>query len=260
MQVHLVQLDIIWEDQPANYARVRSLLESAPLSLGDLVILPELFDVGFTLTTEVANDQDGTTLAFLHNLADSTGCLIHGSRAIHDPNSGKSHNCVTVTAPGDASIVCQYAKVHPFSFGRESDAYIGGDKLTHYHWSSGDDRLQICPAICYDLRFPELFRLGAKQGAQAFALGANWPTPRIAHWRALCIARAIENQAYIFAANRTGNDPYLPYSGSSIIVDPKGEVIGELGDEEAVLSTKVDPSIVNDWRSVFPSLNDIKLI
>jgi len=260
MQVHLVQLDIVWEDKQANHARVRSLLESAPLSPGDLIVLPELFDVGFTLNTKAANDQDGTTLAFLHDLADSSGCLIHGSRALHDPDSGKSHNCVTVTAPGDASINCQYAKVHPFSYGRESDAYTGGNELTHYGWNSGDDRLQICPAICYDLRFPELFRLGAKQGAQAFALGANWPAPRTAHWRALCIARAIENQAYIFAVNRTGNDPYLTYSGSSIIVDPKGEIIGELGDEEAVLSAKVDPNAVNEWRSIFPALNDMKLI
>jgi len=260
MHTHIIQLDIAWEDKEANFAKVKSLVEGAPINPDDLIVLPELFDVGFTLNAEVASDAPGTTRVFLQELADQTQCTVHGSRAVPDPDSGKLHNCATITAPGQAAPICEYAKFHPFSFGRETDAYTGGNDIQFYQWMFGDHALGICPAICYDLRFPELFRHGIRLGAQAFVLGANWPAARIAHWRALCIARAIENQAYIIAANRTGSDPHLSYPGNSMVVGPKGEVLGELGDEEAVLSVEVDPQTVIDWRSTFPALNDIKLI
>src|SRR5690606_23399722 len=119
--------------------------------------------------------------------------------------------------------------------------------------------LTICPAICYDLRFPELFRIGLGMGAEAFCLGANWPQARQNHWRALAIARAIENQAFVFALNRTGADPHLQYGGGSIAVGPKGEILGELGDEEQVLSVEVDPEVVHAWRREFPAWRDLRL-
>lgn len=260
MHVHIVQFDIIWEDKPANYARVLELVDSASITPGDLIVLPELFDVGFTLDTEIAIDNNGSTLAFLQQLANDTQCTIHGARATKHPTESKAINCATITKPNQASPACEYAKIHPFSFGRESDSYIAGDEIRLYNWTSNDQSLSICPVVCYDLRFPELFRFGAKRGAQVFVFGANWPIARIAHWRALSIARAIENQAFVIAANRTGDDPHLSYSGNSMVVNPMGEVIAELGNEEAVLSVEIDPNQVTDWRSTFPALNDIKLI
>ena len=260
MHAHIIQLDIVWENKAANHKRVDELIAQTTITPGDLLVLPELFDVGFTLNTQAASDAAGTTRVYLQELADRTQCTIHGSRAVPDPDSGKLHNCATITTPGQASPTCEYAKFHPFSFGRETDSYVAGNEIKFYQWICNDQALGICPAICYDLRFPELFRHGIHQGAQAFVLGANWPKARIAHWRTLCIARAIENQAFIIAANRTGSDPHLSYPGNSILVDPKGEVIGELADEEAVLSVEIIPSLVTDWRTAFPALNDIKLI
>jgi omega-amidase len=256
MQAHLVQLDIAWEDKQANHARVREMIQQACPGRGDLIVLPELFDVGFTLNTTIAIDHDETTLAFLRSLADETGCTVHGSRALPGPTPTHALNCATICQPDHADPVCEYAKIHPFSFGRESDAYTGGDTLTHYTWN----RARVCPAVCYDLRFPELFRLGAKAGAEVFVLGANWPSHRQQHWRTLSIARAIENQAFMIAVNRCGDDPHLPYAGGSIAIDPKGGILGELSDQQGVLSVEIDPSIARDWRATFPALRDIKLI
>jgi predicted amidohydrolase len=118
----------------------------------------------------------------------------------------------------------------------------------------------VCPAICYDLRFPELFRLGLLKGAEVYALGANWPDARQAHWRALLIARAIENQAFVLGVNRTGRDPHLNYAGGSIAVGPQGEVLGELAAEEAVLSVEIAPREVHAWREKFPAWKDGKLL
>lgn len=257
MNAHLVQLDIAWEDKQTNHQRVRSLIDETQPKRGDLIVLPELFDVGFTLNTRAAIDHDNATLRFLQSLADETGCVIHGSRAMPDPESDLALNCATICTPNATpSPACEYHKVHPFSFGRETESYTGGITLKHYQWGE----LQVCPAVCYDLRFPELFRLGVKAGAHAFVLGANWPSPRQQHWRALSIARAIENLSFVLAVNRCGNDPFLPYSGGSIAIDPKGNILGELGDEEGVLSVEIAPSVLHDWRKTFPALQDIKLI
>ncbi len=254
MKAHLVQLDIVWEDKAANHERVRALVKDAAPGRGGLVVLPELFDVGFTLNVEAACDDDGSTLAFLRSLAEDTGCTVHGSRAMRS-GADRAVNCATIVSPDRGGLLCEYAKIHPFSYGREPESYDGGDELGSYTWNS----MRVCPCVCYDLRFPELFRLGAREGAEVFVYGANWPDARQAHWRALSVARAIENQAFVFAVNRCGSDPHLSYAGGSIALGPKGDVIGELGSEEGVLSVEVDPESVRSWRSTFPCLRDIKI-
>ncbi len=256
MHAHLIQLDIAWEDKRTNHARVQTLLESCNLTRGDLIVLPELFDVGFTLNTQIAKDHDNATLGFLQSLADDTGCMVHGSRATIEPDASHAFNNATICAPSQDTPICEYAKIHPFSFGRESESYVGGDSLKQYAWNN----LNVCPAVCYDLRFPELFRLGVKSGAHVFVLGANWPSHRQEHWRTLSIARAIENQSFMLSANRCGNDPHLPYAGGTIAIDPKGTILGELDQTESILSVEIDPRVLHEWRTTFPALKDITLI
>src|SRR5690606_2545669 len=94
--------------------------------------------------------------------------------------------------------------------------------------------------ICYDLRFPELWRLGALAGAEVFTIGASWPDARQHHWRSLLIARAIENQAYVVAVNRVGRDPHLGYAGGSMIVSPMGEVLAEADAAPQVIQAELD--------------------
>lgn len=259
MRAHLVQMDIAWEDPEKNYARVRSLLAGAKVSPDDLVILPEMFDTGFSLNVEKTADAGGRTLAFLGALAKELRAHVQGGRTVGPQNGSRAQNRAPVFGP-DGAALCEFAKVHPFSFGRESEVFDGGREVITYPWRCEGKTLTVCPAVCYDLRFPELFRIGMTRGAEAYALGANWPDSRIHHWRILAIARAVENQAFVLAVNRTGTDPNLVYNGRSIAVGPRGDVLGELGDEEAVLSVDVNPREVHAWREKFPAWRDARLL
>lgn len=251
-----MQMNIAWEDAPANHARVEDLLGDADIHSGDLVVLPEMFDSGFSLRTDRTADAHGHTLRCVQTLAEDLGVTIQAGRTVQACHCDKADNRATVIGP-DGTLLCEYTKIHPFSFGREPEAIRPGRRVETYRWN---DNLVVCPAICYDLRFPELFRLGLAAGAELFALGANWPDARQQHWRALAIARAIENQAFVLAVNRTGADPHLNYVGGSIAVDPMGDVIAALGEEEAVLSVEIDPSVVRDWRHTFPAWRDVRLL
>jgi len=255
MRVHLLQMDLVWEDKAANHAGARSMLNDASVSAGDLVVLPEMFDTGFSFKVERTADTGGETLGFLVDLAKAFGVWVHGGRTVVSADGEHGLNRCEVVGPS-GEVACSYDKIHPFSYGRESERFVGGDKVVTYGWGEGDAALRVCPAICYDLRFPELFRRGLDLGAEAFAVGANWPAARAAHWRALSIARAIENQAFVFAVNRVGSDPSLSFRGGSVVVDPKGELLGELGDDAGVLSVEVDPRAVRDWRAEFPAWRD----
>lgn len=300
MKAHLVQLNMIWEQAAANRERVAQLLDKADVSPGDFVLLPEMFDTGFSMNTKATADK-GETLQFLGEVAAEFQVTVQGGRTIHDCHCAKASNVMTIVEPalkaaaGASSgagatqsrmgyrLVDEYAKIHPFSLGMEHTAFEGGSRVFTYEWvgakqsssaadSSGTTakgseppRLKVCPAICYDLRFPELFRLGLDQGAEAYALGACWPRTRQHHWRALLIARAIENQAFVFGVNRVGQDPNgafgngLEYIGGSIVVGPTGDVLGELVAEEAVLSVEIDVGAVKRWREKFPAWKDRKL-
>lgn len=260
MRVHLVQLDIRWEDAEANLARVDRLLTAADVMPGDLIVLPELFHCGFSLRVDAIADGRGAVLRWAAALAADLRCTVQAGRAVKDCDCAKATNHMTVLGPpftGDeATLLADYAKIHPFSYGREGEAYQGGHAVVTYEWAGADDRLRVCPAVCYDLRFPELFRAGLAQGAEAYALGANWPDARMGHWRALAIARAIENQAFVLAVNRTGPDPHLNYVGGSLVVDPTGAVLGEAGADETVLTVDLDPAAARRWRAEFPAVAD----
>lgn len=264
MRFALVQFDIVWEDKPANHAIIERMLAEADIQPGTFVLLPELGDTGFSMNLD--RIVDDRSLIWAQNLAQRFGIYVQAGyarreSAHHSENQHYQHdhahlqgrNCAAVIAP-DGAVLGEYQKVHPFSYGKEADHYGGGDHLLLVH--CGD--AIIAPLICYDLRFPELWRLAMLNGAEIFTIGASWPAARQHHWRALAIARAIENQAYVIAANRTGSDPLLRYAGGSIIVSPKGEVLAEGSDEPAVLTAELDLAALRDWRTHFPALRDVK--
>lgn len=266
MRAHLVQLDIVWEDRGANLDRAERLLDGVDVRPGDLIVLPEMFDSGFSLNTHTTAD-DGTTAAWLARLADDLGALAMGGRTVGrcaGGDCGKATNHCTVFAPaadgGEPKALCDYAKIHPFTYGREGEKFVGGREVTTFAWEAGGERLTVCPTICYDLRFPELYRVGLGMGAELFTCIANFPAARQAHWRTLALARAIENQAFVLAVNRCGHDPHLAYAGGTIAVGPKGEVIGELGEQEAVLSVDIDAAGLHAWRQEFPAWRDGRLL
>ncbi len=257
MRAHLFQYDIAWEDREANFARVRELATSAPIEPDDLIVLPEMFDSGFSLNTDRTADTDGASRAFLSNLARDTRAWVVGGITVHDAGAPKALNRCLAFDP-DGSEAASYDKVHPFTFGREGERFDGGQRVAWFDAHGGAAPLRVCPVVCYDLRFPELFRAGLAGGAQLFTVIANWPSPRTAHWRALLIARAIENQAVVLGVNRTGSDPHLAYAGNSIAIGPTGEVLGECADEQRVLSVAIDADAIRAWRDQFPAWVDAK--
>jgi len=273
-RAHLVQFDIAWEDPAENFRRVERLISRAPIDAGDLVVLPEMFDSGFSFETGRTADKEGRTLAFLVDLARDLGVYVQGARTVHECHCAKASNCAPIIGP-DGAVLAEYRKIHPFTFGREGERFEGGRDVVLYEWARGRSGrevewkasgggarsgLRVCPAICYDLRFPELFRIGLQRGAEVFALGANWPDIRQHHWRALLMARAIENQAFVLGVNRVGRDPNLNYTGGSIALSPTGEVLGELGRDADVLSVEIDAGVLTEWREKFPAWRDAKLL
>lgn len=262
MRAHLVQMDIAWEDQPANHQKVEALLASATTQPGDLVVLPEMFDTGFSFNLDVTADRESRTLDFLCNLAKSRRLTVHGSRSVVGED-GRGRNRVTAVGP-DGSPLCEYDKIHPFTLGVPSEAerFAPGDEVVTYPWldAAGTRLTTICPAICYDLRFPELFRIGMLRGAEVFAIGSNWPSNREFHRRTLSIARAIENQAFMLSVNRCGRDPALEYPGGTMAVSPRGELLGQLESGEGVLSVEVDLDDLQRWRAVFKAWRDVRLM
>lgn len=258
MRVHLVQLDIAWENRAANLASVRQLLSDSPPQAGDLVLLPEMFDSGFSFNLETTADRRDESLQFLRSLAAGFRTYVLAGRTILGPD-GRGRNRATAFGP-DGAVLAEYDKIHPFSFGKENERFSGGDRVVTFPWLADESTgLRVCPAVCYDLRFPELFRRGLSEGAEVFAIIANWPAPRAAHFRALTIARAMENQAYAFFVNRVGRDPNAEYAGGSLVVSPMGEVIAEGDDRQRIVSAAVDTGAVHAWRNAFPAWRDRRL-
>jgi omega-amidase len=251
MKMYGVQLDIAWEDKAANHARVRKLLEKTPPERGSLVLLPEMFDTGFTMeVAKVSDEKTGMTRQFLANLSRDLGVFVVAGFVNSDSQSGR--NEAAVFDP-EGNEVLRYQKIHPFTRGGEARCYSAGCEIKTFKW--GD--FTVCPFICYDLRFPEIFRMAVKRGANLFIVIANWPLPREGHWATLLEARAIENLAYVVGVNRAGNDRKYVYFGRSRIIDPHGKVIAEAGREETVISANVDLGVVEAWRKEFPALSDI---
>ena len=271
MQAHLIQTDIVWEDKRANYQQVEELLAGSAgrVGRGDLIVLPELFDTGFSFDMTKTHDGEGHTLRFLCRLAKQHKCCVVGSRTRLGPD-GKGRNCCPVIGP-DGQVLAEYAKIHPFSIGKESECFAGGTEIVVLPAGVGDGgvegasvgtglEMSLAPTVCYDLRFPELFRKATLRGAEVFTMIANWPGVRAMHRRTLSIARAIENQAFFVSLNRCGRDPNHVYDGGSLVIDPTGQVIGECDDKPQVLSVTLDRSVLVDWRGKFGALRDIKLI
>ncbi len=250
MRVAAIQYDIAWEDKAANHATLERLIEDAGLEPETLIVLPALGDTGFRF--DLAAIVDDRTLTWAADVARRRGCALQAGYAERGADR-KGRNCSAILS-SRGEILGVYRKVHPFSYGRESDHYCGGDRLV----ISSVDGAAVCPLICYDLRFPELWRLAAAAGAEIFTIGASWPAPRQAHWRSLLVARAIENQAFVVAANRCGRDPHQSYEGGSMIVSPTGEILAEAGDAPAVLTADLDFAELRRWREAFPALRDMR--
>jgi len=256
MKIVALQFDIAWENKPANFAKVRSLLKAAAPAPGSLVALPEMFATGFSMNADaIAEKRGGETEQFLQALAREFQCVILGGLAFRELDGTIRNSALAVSAGGD--VLCAYHKMRPFSPGEEDRHYIAGTQPVVFDWNG----CTVAPFICYDLRFPELFRAVARTNQpELFIVIASFPAKRSAHWMRLLQARAIENQAYVMGVNRVGNDPHYRYNGHSLIIDPQGDIITDAGEAETVIQGEVDLENLKKYRAGLPFLKDIRPI
>lgn len=251
LPVHLVQMEACWEDKPAAYAKVLSLLAASPPAPGSLLVLPEMFATGFSTCLEATLEAvEGPTTTFLGELAATWDCAVVGGLVVPGPD-GRGCNQALAVAP-DGQILARYTKMHPFAFGGETAVHVPGTTPVLFEWGG----LRIAPLICYDLRFPEAARAAVALGADVLLYLAAWPARRQQHWLTLLQARAIENQAYAVGVNLCGQDPHFRYPGHSLVVDPHGVIIADAGGRETVLTSRLEPAVVSEWRAQFPALTE----
>lgn len=254
MKVHLIQFDIIWEDRVANHALVKKLLAQSPPEEGALLVLPEMFSSGFSMTAEKTVQGDSREdETFLAELAAGCEGLALGGVVSPTGKDGRARNeAVAVDAEG--RVLARYGKQQLFTPDGEDGAYEAGNQAVVFSWQG----VALAPLVCYDLRFPEHFRRAADLGAQVLVVIASWPSRRQLHWELLLRARAIENQAYAIGVNRCGRDPNGVYAGGSMVVDPRGRVMAMAGSDACVLSAELDLEDLALYRKEFPALRDRK--
>jgi len=253
MQIVACQLDIAWEDKPANFARVRAMLAEGDVRPGALVVLPEMFATGFSMNVDgIAEAEDGPTHAFLAETARSVQATVIGGAVTRGPDGRGRNQAVAYDANG--KLLARYSKIHPFSFAGETNHYTGGDDVTVFSWGE----FTVAPLVCYDLRFPEAFRLATRRGAELLVVIANWPQARESHWLALLRARAIENQCFVLGVNRSGDDPLVHYGGKSLVLDPRGETVAMAGEGAQLLTAEIERLPLIEYRRKFPALADMR--
>jgi predicted amidohydrolase len=251
MRVAAIQHDIAWEDRDTTLAGVAPMVATAAAEGADLVVLPEMFAVGFTMQADrVAEPPDGPTTAWLRQQASTHDVWIGGSIPVQPPGAPRPRNTFTLAGPD--GTVHRYEKRHPFSYAGEHEHYDAGTAAL----TVAVDGLRLTPTVCYDLRFADQYWTEAST-TDCYLVVANWPSPRRHHWRALLVARAIENQAYVVGVNRVGVDGNgLQHAGDSMIVDPLGEVLADAGDAAGVITADIDAAAVADVRARLPFLDD----
>lgn len=252
LNIALLQTDQYWEDKQKNLSHFEQKLSNLHC---DLLLLPEMFQTGFTMNaSEMAEDfSDSKSITWLKKIAKEKNTAIYTSLIIRE-NSQFFNRGVFVKPTGE---IIHYDKRKTFSLAKEDQYYESGKEERIVEYLGWKINLQIC----YDLRFPELSRNSIeKSGNSKYDLllyVANWPERRIPHWDALLKARAIENQCYIAAVNRVGEDENgLSYNGHSTIIDPYGNILS-YSDKEELCYCVINSTSIGDIREKLPFLRDI---
>ncbi len=253
LKVGLVQYSPAWENPEATIKKLNILWEKYNIQDIDLLVFPEMSLTGFTgKSHKFAEELDGISFRYFMELSRKTKTEIFAG--IIEKYDKEIFNSL-IHFDNKGLIRIRYRKIHPFSPAGENKNFFSGDSPVTT--KIGKTRFGL--SICYDLRFPELFRHYGKNNVEVIVNIANWPIDRIEHWDKLLQARAIENLSYMIGVNRVGNDPVLNYTGHSSVIDPMGNVIS-YSEEEELLITDIDLDKVEETRKKLPYLSDIKLL
>ncbi|CAI6081100.1 carbon-nitrogen family hydrolase [Cohnella sp. JJ-181] len=257
LKLALVQMDIHAGHPDDNFARLAALLERAAGEgdKPDAIVVPEMWNTGYALEAirELADAEGARTRSFMSEFSKKHGInVVAGSVAASRASLGGAVTNTSYAFDRSGGQIAEYSKIHLFKLMDE-----------HLHLEAGERpgrfELEGVPAgamICYDIRFPELARRLALDGAKVLFVPAEWPHPRLHHWRTLLQARAIENQMYVVACNRSGTSGTTRFFGHSMVIDPWGEVIAEAGEEETILRAEIDLALTDEVRARIPVFDD----
>lgn len=252
MKIAILQIDIAWKDKRRNLEKTKKFASIAKDSNSDLIVLPETFTTGFCMDPELAEERGGETERFLLNLASSYKINIIAGYFLKVDNQPRN---VAQVLSREGNLAGIYEKIHLFSVLGEDKVFKAGCKPIIF-------KINETPCtvfICYDLRFPEVFRTVSSFVDIIFVI-ANWPHSRIHHWLSLLKARAIENLCYVVGVNRVGKDGNgIEYSGQSVVYDPWGELILRCDNKEGVFLCDLDINRVLEIRDRYPFLRDKKI-
>lgn len=254
-QVALIQSHIRLGEPNHNCNKIRRKMEQALQGerKPDLLLLPELWNTGYALTQikELADQNGHESRAWLSEFASKHQINIVAGSIAERKEDGKIYNTMMIFDKTGKEIG-SYSKIHLFRLMDE-----------HHYLAAGDQSLvtdiagvPVGAVICYDIRFPEFIRSLALQGAKVLFVSAQWPHARLHHWRTLIMARAIENQMFVVACNRSGTSGEEYFAGHSMIVDPWGNVLAEGNEEEQIVTASLDLSLTDKVRDSIPVFED----
>ncbi|MCH5266874.1 MAG: carbon-nitrogen family hydrolase [Lachnospiraceae bacterium] len=252
MRVALGQLDMVWEDRDASIQRAEPLIAEAASADADIIIFPEMSFTGVSLNIEKVAEplEQSSTISQMKSLATRYQIAIgFGWAASSGQGSDLATNRFTII-DNTGTKIGEYTKLHPFTYGGESECYAKGDEIVTVPFLGR----KIGLFICYDLRFPEIFHIAAREADIMFVI-ANWPEIRREHWQTLLRARAIETQSYVVGVNCVGSRDGSAYSGDSMAVDSIGNILGVLSGKEGILICDLDDRAWN-LRKKFSTARD----
>lgn len=250
MKVTILQLDIEWGSPQKNILRAEKLMAQAPDS--DLFVLPEMWSTGFATDPHGLAEEESQNIAlkWMRETARKHHCAISGTLAIQTDTTFKNRHYFI---NGRNSVESHYDKHHLFRYGHEDRFYEPGNEHTIVEYEG----FRILLLTCYDMRFPVWSRYSDALQFDMIICSANWPESRQNAWQILTRARAIENQAYLIACNRVGNDPYSHYRGQSAIISPIGKtLISCKSNEQSTASFSLNLETLNHQREKFQVLSD----
>lgn len=253
MKVAALQMDIAWHEREINFDKARHFALEAKKAEAEFFILPEMFSTGFSMDARfTAEPLDGGTPAFLRSLAKETGMAVAGGFVMARP--GATPQNVSLVVDQHGKDLALYAKMHLVTLLGEDKSYVPGNAPVPFDLEG----IRAACFICYDLRFPEIFRKVA-DACDLILVMASWPASRKAHWEILLPARAVENQCYVMGVNRIGEGGGITFVGGSALIDPVGQIIARAEEGECLLIGDIDKEKVKEIRNAFPFLKDRKL-
>ncbi|MEO7049394.1 MAG: amidohydrolase [Ferruginibacter sp.] len=254
LTITTIQTNLFWENKQANLRMLEEKINSIPEKT-EIVVLPEMFSTGFSMNAEVlAETMDGKTISWMQEMSARNGIVLSGSVIIKEED--KYFNRLIWMLPN--GNYGYYDKRHLFAYAGENKFYNPGNKRLIASVKGWKINLQIC----YDLRFPVWARqqTNAENQQPEYDLlmyVANWPERRSHAWKTLLCARAIENQTYVVGVNRVGKDGNdIYHSGNSMIIDPLGEVLYHMADDEDIFTITLQKEHVEQVREKFPFWKD----